>query len=891
MFDRIAAAIPANSQERFRIIYGVGVEDVFLHDDGMERNVEQALLVELQLQGFQRIVFSSPHRPIFFLDSQSEALTWPSASQVSVARRDDSRAHESRLGSGPFGSRLLTGPVPPPPPNFSERGIGDTHLINLLNNVMLSGQAGHSAVVLLQAETLFLHFESRRVMAGLLGEWARLPISNNNICVLVFSSPNVNQLKAVAANVPIPEIRNSILSASKTGYAELREVGIPQKDELQRLMKKTCIEESNGINVSRVIDMISAEGGGMRLWLNRFSFLKVIDYQTIHDSGWFQAYRDPNGSAAYRLERLVGLKQIKERVFELALWAEFMRTKKKTEAPLLHMLFSGNPGTGKTTVARLIGELFYERGILKRGQLIEVNARDLVADHIGGTAIKTMNIVNTAFDGVLFIDEAYALSEEGRGGFGLEAIDTLIPVLENDRDRIVVIFAGYDSRMRRFLESNPGLARRIPRENIFSFPDYSPDELLEILEQNLQDRAIPFQSDAETFMKEALFELQRSRGDNFGNAGEIRNLVDTLERRRAVRIRITQAPSDSPLVEDDLPAEYRRSASSNASTLKDALGELNQLVALDSFKEYISNLVFRLQYEETRGKIDPNYRAAASLEHLVFLGNPGTGKTSAARLVGKIYHGLGKLRKGHCVEVSRVDLVGGYVGQTAIKTTERIKDALDGVLFIDEAYALASQSMNDFGQEVIDTLVKAVEDHRERLVVIVAGYPGPMENFLLSNPGLNSRLARQIEFPDYSMDDLGQILNLLAINEDYVLPDDVRQKALDYLETRKTEPNFGNGRAVRNLFGEMKMLLASRVMGRSNTNEIHTPDRELLVTFSVEDVPDSQSADRAYFVVPIPNSNAQSKTSTSLIARDLSSLEEKRQIERIVNKLQQAGNI
>jgi hypothetical protein len=199
--------------------------------------------------------------------------------------------------------------------------------------------------------------------------------------------------------------------------------------------------------------------------------------------------------------------------------------------------------------------------------------------------------------------------------------------------------------------------------------------------------------------------------------------------------------------------------------------------------------------------------------------------------------------------------------------------------------------MNDFGQEVIDTLVKAVEDHRERLVVIVAGYPGPMENFLLSNPGLNSRLARQIEFPDYSMDDLGQILNLLAINEDYVLPDDVRQKALDYLETRKTEPNFGNGRAVRNLFGEMKMLLASRVMGRSNTNEIHTPDRELLVTFSVEDVPDSQSADRAYFVVPIPNSNAQSKTSTSLIARDLSSLEEKRQIERIVNKLQQAGNI
>jgi SpoVK/Ycf46/Vps4 family AAA+-type ATPase len=263
------------------------------------------------------------------------------------------------------------------------------------------------------------------------------------------------------------------------------------------------------------------------------------------------------------------------------------------------------------------------------------------------------------------------------------------------------------------------------------------------------------------------------------------------------------------------------------------------LVALGAFKEYVSNLVFRSQYDNTRSKLDDTYRAATSLEHLVFLGNPGTGKTSAARLVGKIYQALGRLRKGHCVEVSRADLVAGYVGQTAIKTVEKIKDALDGVLFIDEAYALASQSMNDFGQEAIDTLVKAIEDHRERLVVIVAGYTGPMENFLLSNPGLNSRLARQIIFPSYSIEELVEILKDLAANEGYTLPEDVEEKAFAYLELRKKEPNFGNGRAVRNLFSEMKMALARRVIGQSEGPDMREVDKKTLVTFTAKDVPNS----------------------------------------------------
>ena len=835
MFDRVAQALAGSTPERFYILYGTGVEDVFINNEGSELNIEQALFTELKAQGYERVVYSAPHRPVFFLDEHSSTRTLPSTtSQPTPTQKEDRTPYKTRVGSGPFGPRLLKSPSTAAPlPDFAQQGMGDTFLINLLNSVMRNTQNGRSAVVILQAETLLVNFDSRRILAGLAGEWARLTTDNINTCLLVFSAADAEQLRNVASSIPVPEIRNSILAST----TQLRPIGSPQKDELSRAVKNTLHDPPDGFDTNRFVDRIAAEGGDLRLWLSRLRSSKQLNDELIRNSGWFQAYRDPGKSASKKLETLVGLNKIKERVAELALWAKSAEGGRKDVAPLLHMVFEGNPGTGKTTVARLIGELFYESGILKKGHLIEVNSADLIAEYVGGTALKTTRVVQSALEGVLFIDEAYALTEEDRGGFGAEAIDTLIPFLENSRDQLVVIFAGYSSRMKPFMNSNPGLARRIPRENIFTFHDYLPDELWEILQNELKQRRIPHEAALESLLRETVNDLYRRRAANFGNAGEIRNLVDALERRRVVRIRITRMADTEPLAENDIPDEYKAFKSSKPHSVPEILGELDHLTGLPFFKEYITNLVYRVQYEETRRKLDPEYSPATFLEHLVFTGNPGTGKTTAARLVGRIYHSLGRLHKGHCVEVSRADLVAGYVGQTAIKTTERIKEALDGVLFIDEAYSLSRQSTNDFGQETIDTLVKAMEDHRDRIVVIVAGYTVPMENFLLSNPGLSSRFAGRVSFADYATEELGKIMANLAEAEGYTLPDDVRAKASRHLENlRRTDVNFGNARAVRNLFGEMKMLLARRLM------QSHSPDQpgidmETLITFTLKDVP------------------------------------------------------
>ena len=260
-------------------------------------------------------------------------------------------------------------------------------------------------------------------------------------------------------------------------------------------------------------------------------------------------------------------------------------------------------------------------------------------------------------------------------------------------------------------------------------------------------------------------------------------------------------------------------------TLEELMAKLNKLIGLDGVKREVNSLINMIKVDELRKS--RGFKTTSVSKHLVFLGNPGTGKTTVARLLSKIYNRLGVLGKGQLVEVDRAGLVAGYVGQTALKTKEKIDEAMGGILFIDEAYTLAKGG-TDFGQEAIDTLLKAMEDNRENLVVIVAGYSKPMETFLESNPGLKSRFNKYIEFEDYSEEELYEIFKLSCDENDMMLNHEAEEYLKKYLNklVNNKPDNFANGREMRNLFETAKQNQANRIAVRL-ISESNITDEEL----------------------------------------------------------------
>ena len=545
-----------------------------------------------------------------------------------------------------------------------------------------------------------------------------------------------------------------------------------------------------------------------------------------------------NVSALEKINALTGLEPIKSYARNLIALNEIDKKRKAQGLPVVsvnrHLVLLGNPGTGKTTSARLLGELFKELGILSKGHFVEVGQQDLIAEYVGQTAKKTNDAIQKAKGGVLFIDEAYSLAGKNRGGYGAEAVEVLVKEMENLKDDFVLIVAGYQSEMEQFLSANEGLRSRFSQK-IF-LPDMSNSELFEVTNSILNQQKYALDDSAKDTLLKLFANTARTKG--FANARFARQIAEDIKTKQSLRLIKDDKADLSLILSQDIPIKNfgdldTEIKEKNKLRLEIALQKLNALTGLDSIKKEVNSIVSLARIARIRAEKGQDSKPVVG--HFVFSGNPGTGKTTVARILGEIFASLGLLSSGHTIEAGKSDLIGEYLGQTTPKVKAKVEAALGGVLFIDEAYSLGEKFIHDgFAKEAVETLVQLMENHRNDFVAIFAGYSEEMADFVASNKGLEGRITYKLNFDNYNLEELTEILKSTATANDFILTNEyIKAASLILLQLIK-KPNFSNARTVRELF-EYSVRQQSL---RLNTQESIMIDSKMLRTLTDSDLPD-----------------------------------------------------
>ena len=792
-------------------------------------NLEEILHQHLQKNGYERIAYYQGTKGIYCYDQKSFDLSF--SNQNHEEKKSIRKSTNNVVLDGVLGKRIARKNIPSEAKFDTTKQLTkkmqDADIVSHFD-FLISDNEIKTAIIFSDFNDFILHTEQSvvRNLSAKIGDWDGLTSLNHNILIFIIPSGiSLSQIKETTSRYDhwqnlTSKMFKSTSSDDCTSTDRMIMMDNPYKDEIKNLVNYWRLKSGmqvDWLNFDENIEELVKISKENNIFLKELS----AELQRIDTFNKEELYRQFNikddKKGLKKLQELKGLEYLADEIIKLVKYANSKKlivsepksdevkrilpqTKQHKNEVNLHISLTGNPGTGKSTVAKIIAEVFKENSILEIGHCIKVTRDDLVGEYIGHTAIKTKEKINQAMGGVLFIDEAYSLSKGGKNDFGQEAISTILEAMTDREGEFSVVIAGYPNEIKDFLASNPGLPRRFA--NKIHLKDYEPEILIEIFNSKMSRDGYMFNQELADIFPNFVQNWFDARDEKFfGNAGDVLNLFNMMAQNANYDDR-------RELCFADIPKAFKTYLKMQSDdVMADALAKLDDIVGLESVKENIKRIIASIKISKLRG--GENQVLAG---HYIFKGNPGTGKTTVARIFGEILRELKVLKKGQFEEATREDLVQGYVGQTAIKTKEKLEASMGGVLFIDEAYSLSEGGDNDFGKEAITTIVPFMENNIANFTLIVAGYSEDMDKFLDANTGLKSRFTNTIIFEDYTNQEMLSIFKTFTKKDGYSLGDGVEEKLINIFQNiRENSKHFGNGREARKVFNTAKSNLDMRL--------------------------------------------------------------------------------